>query len=71
MLEDDICTEDSPSEKMARLQDRVILLQRQNTDLTAALAKIVGLELEDGDLEPEYVLQTFRRCRQSRTPSGW
>lgn len=71
VLEDDICTEDSPSEKMARLQDRVILLQRQNTDLTAALAKIVGLELEDGDLEPEYVLQTFRRCRQSRTPSGW
>lgn len=69
--DDDACTEDSPSEKMTRLQERVILLQRQNTDLTAALAKIVGLELEDGDLEPEHVLQTFRRCRQSRTPSGW
>ncbi|KAJ4364220.1 hypothetical protein N0V95_000842 [Ascochyta clinopodiicola] len=71
VLEDDACTEDSPSEKVSRLQDRVILLQRQNTDLTAALAKIVGLELENGDLEPEYVLQTFRRCRHSRTPSGW
>jgi hypothetical protein len=71
VFEDDVLTEDSPADKMARLQERVILLQRQNTDLTAALAKIVGLELEDGDLEPEYVLQTFRRCRQSRTPSGW
>lgn len=69
--DDDGVAEDSLIEKIARLQERVILLQRQNTDLTAALAKIVGLEMENGDFEPEFVLQTFRRCRQSRTPSGW
>ncbi|KAF1929337.1 uncharacterized protein M421DRAFT_419868 [Didymella exigua CBS 183.55] len=63
--------EEGSVEKMMRLQDRVMLLQRQNSALTAALAKVVGLELEDGDLEPEFVLRTFRRCRQSRTPSGW
>lgn len=63
--------EESSAEKMTRLQERVMLLQRQNSSLTAALAKVVGLELEDGDFEPEYVLQTFRRCRHSRTPSGW
>jgi hypothetical protein len=58
-------------EKMIRLQERVVYLQRQNSALTAALAKVVGLEPENGDLEPEYVLQVFRRCRYSRTPSGW
>jgi hypothetical protein len=63
--------EESSAEKMTRLQERVMLLQRQNSSLTAALAKVVGLELEDGDFEPEYVLRTFRRCRHSRTPSGW
>ena len=63
--------EESSADKMTRLQERVMLLQRQNSSLTAALAKVVGLELEDGDFEPEYVLQTFRRCRHSRTPSGW
>ena len=63
--------EESSTEKMMRLQDRVMLLQRQNSALTAALAKVVGLEMEDGDLEPEFVLRTFRRCRGSRTPSGW
>lgn len=63
--------EESSAEKMVRLQERVMLLQRQNSSLTAALAKVVGLELENGDLEPEYVLQTFRQCRYSRTPSGW
>ncbi len=63
--------EESSADKMFRLQERVMLLQRQNSALTAALAKVVGLELENGDLEPEYVLQTFSRCRQSRTPSGW
>lgn len=63
--------EESSAEKMVRLQDRVMLLQRQNSALTAALAKVVGLEMEDGDLEPEFVLRTFRRCRSSRTPSGW
>ncbi|KAF2629721.1 hypothetical protein BU25DRAFT_408989 [Macroventuria anomochaeta] len=63
--------EEGSADKMVRLQERVVLLQRQNSALTAALAKVVGLELEDGDLEPEYVLKSFRRCRHSRTPSGW
>ncbi|KAJ4381249.1 hypothetical protein N0V86_003598 [Didymella sp. IMI 355093] len=63
--------EEGSVEKMMRLQDRVMLLQRQNSALTTALAKVVGLEMEDGDLEPEFVLRTFRRCRSSRTPSGW
>lgn len=63
--------EENSTEKMMRLQDRVMLLQRQNSALTSALAKVVGLEMEDGNLEPDYVLQTFKRCRQSRTPSGW
>lgn len=63
--------EEASAEKMFRLQERVVYLQRQNSALTAALAKVVGLEMENGDLEPEYVLQTFRRCRYSRTPSGW
>jgi hypothetical protein len=63
--------EEGSMEKMIRLQERVVYLQRQNSALTAALAKVVGLEPENGDLEPEYVLQVFRRCRYSRTPSGW
>lgn len=63
--------EEGSADKMVRLQERVMLLQRQNSALTAALAKVVGLELEGGDLEPEHVLKSFRRCRHSRTPSGW
>jgi hypothetical protein len=66
--------EDQSSEVAAnvvRLKERAVLLQRQNTELTEALAKIVGLELENGDLEPEQVLKAFRQCRMSRTPSGW
>jgi hypothetical protein len=56
---------------VVRLKERAVQLQRQNTELTEALARIVGLELENGDLEPEQVLQAFRQCRMSRTPSGW
>ena len=57
------CIEESSISKMARMQARVVLLQRQNTELTEALAKIVGLELEDGDLRSEDVLKAFRQAR--------
>jgi hypothetical protein len=56
---------------VVQLKERAVQLQRQNTELTEALARIVGLELENGDLEPEQVLKAFRQCRMSRTPSGW
>ncbi|KAH7398941.1 hypothetical protein DE146DRAFT_613071 [Phaeosphaeria sp. MPI-PUGE-AT-0046c] len=58
-----IVEEESPANKMSLLEDRVILLQRQNTQLAEALAKIVGLELEDGDLKSEEVLEAFRRLK--------
>jgi hypothetical protein len=58
--------EESSISKMARMQERAMLLQRQNTELTEALAKIVGLELEDGDLKPEDVLRAFRQAKFSR-----
>jgi hypothetical protein len=57
------CIEERSISKMARMQERVVLLQRQNTELTEALAKIVGLELEDGDLMSEDVLKAFRQAR--------
>ncbi|KAH6870278.1 hypothetical protein BKA58DRAFT_173846 [Alternaria rosae] len=58
--------EESWISRMARMQERAMLLQRQNTELTEALAKIVGLELEDGDLKPEDVLRAFRQAKFSR-----
>ncbi|KAJ4369083.1 hypothetical protein N0V83_006166 [Neocucurbitaria cava] len=67
--EDDSIDEESPANKMTQLQSRMVLLQRQNTELTDALAKIVGLELEEGDLKSEDVLRAFRQIRLSRTPS--
>jgi hypothetical protein len=64
-FEDEGVAGDSPVSKMERLQDRVITLQRQNTQLAEALAKIVGLELNDGDLKSEDVLDAFRRIKGS------
>jgi hypothetical protein len=43
------------------MQERVMLLQRQNMELTEALAKIVGLELGGDDLRPENVLKALRQ----------
>jgi hypothetical protein len=65
-LVDDGTDSDHQSDKLARIQERVVLLQRQNTELTEALAKIVGLELEQGDLRPEDVLKAVRRINLSR-----
>jgi hypothetical protein len=64
-FEDEGVAEDSPASKMERLQGRVVTLQRQNTQLAEALAKIVGLELEDGDLKSEDVLDAFRKIKGS------
>ncbi|CAO2651161.1 Nn.00g094580.m01.CDS01 [Neocucurbitaria sp. VM-36] len=66
--EDHDIDEDSPANKMTQLQSKMVLLQRQNTELTDALAKLVGLELEGGDLKSEDVLKAFRQIRISRTP---
>lgn len=55
--------EEVPADKVSLLQDRIVSLQRQNTQLTEALAKIVGLQLEDGDLKCEDVLKAFRQIR--------
>lgn len=59
---------DKADNNMVKIQERVVSLQRQNTELTEALAKIVGLELEEGDLKSEDVLDAFRRIRFFRTP---
>ncbi|KAH7090503.1 hypothetical protein FB567DRAFT_437585 [Paraphoma chrysanthemicola] len=67
--EDEGIEEESPLEKMGRLQDRVVSLQRQNTQLAEALAKIVGLDLKDGDLDSEEVLRAFRQRSESRMSS--
>ncbi|KAF1851849.1 uncharacterized protein K460DRAFT_273815 [Cucurbitaria berberidis CBS 394.84] len=67
--EENSVDKDSPSNKMTQLQSKMVLLQRQNTELTDALAKIVGLEFEGGDLKSEDVLKAFRQIRISQTPS--
>lgn len=67
--EDEGIEEESPSNKMGRLQDKVVSLQRQNTQLAEALAKIIGLELTDGDLKSEDVLKAFRQQKVLRTSS--
>jgi hypothetical protein len=47
--------------KMGVLEERVIQLQRQNTQLAEALAKIAGLQITDGDVRSEEVLKEVRR----------
>ncbi|KAF2787788.1 hypothetical protein K505DRAFT_287296 [Melanomma pulvis-pyrius CBS 109.77] len=51
--------------KMVRLQYKVVLLQRQNTELAEALAKMMGLGMEDEDIETDVVLRTYRQLRFS------
>jgi hypothetical protein len=63
---DEVFEEESSISKMARMQERTMLLQRQNTELTEALAKIVGLELGDGDVKAEDVLKAFRQVQVLR-----
>lgn len=59
---------DDPSAEIMRIQRRVASLQRQNAELTEALAKIVGLEIEEGELRSEDVLKAFNKIRFFRTP---
>jgi hypothetical protein len=61
--------EDSPEHKIIRMEDQMVYLKRQNTQLAEALATIVGLQLEDGDLKSEEVLKAFRQIRDSRVLS--
>ncbi|KAL6710763.1 hypothetical protein ACN47E_007820 [Coniothyrium glycines] len=69
-LDEDIESNGSQAEAMARIRERAILLQRQNTELTEVLAKILGLELDDGDLRAEDVLKAFRQGRHSKVSGG-
>jgi hypothetical protein len=48
---------------MARLQERIRLLQRQNDELTETLAKIMGLKRENGELDSETVLKAWRQIK--------
>lgn len=58
---------DSLSSKVRNLEQKVNALQRQNTQLAEALARIVGFEREDGEVDVEGVLKVYR---QMRTGSG-
>ena len=58
--------EGQPSTRMDHLQNRVALLQRQNTELAEALARMMGLEMEDGNLEADMVLTTYKHLRSAR-----
>lgn len=58
--------EESAASKMARMQEQFVLLQRQNAELREALAKIVGLDLGDGDLNSEEVLKALRQVKFTR-----
>ncbi|KAF2745878.1 hypothetical protein M011DRAFT_527391 [Sporormia fimetaria CBS 119925] len=57
--------------KMLLLQDRVMTLQRQNTELAEALARIVGYEFEDGDLDAGAVLRAYRQIKTGSGDSGY
>jgi hypothetical protein len=64
--QDENLEEESAISKMARMQERVVFLQKQNTALTEALAKIVGLELDGNDMNSEDVLEAFGQVRFSK-----
>jgi hypothetical protein len=59
-----------PLSKTVSSQHRALSLQRQNTELAEALAKMMGLEMEDGHLEADVVLKTYRQLRFSKD-TGW
>jgi hypothetical protein len=63
---DENLEEESTISKMTRMQERVVFLQKQNTALTEALAKIVGLELEGEDMKSQDVLEAFGQVRFSK-----
>jgi hypothetical protein len=57
--------------EVALLKKRVVSLQRQNTALTEALAKIVGFEAEEGDLDSDAVLRAYRQIKTGSGDSGY
>lgn len=57
--------------KVDILQKRVISLQRQNSELAETLARIVGFETEDGDLDAESVLKAYRQIKTGSGDSGY
>ncbi|PSN69131.1 hypothetical protein BS50DRAFT_572298 [Corynespora cassiicola Philippines] len=54
--------EGNAASKMDYLEAIVQSLQGQNTRLTQALAKVVGLDSDHGTLDPEAVLKAFERA---------
>ncbi|KAH8730646.1 hypothetical protein GQ44DRAFT_606806 [Phaeosphaeriaceae sp. PMI808] len=62
-LEDDGIEED----RLDRLQDTVVLLREQNKQLAEALARFVGLKVEDGKLKTEDVLKIARQTEELPT----
>jgi hypothetical protein len=59
-----------PLSKTVSSQHRSLSLQRQNAELAEALARMMGLEMEDGHLEADVVLKTYRQLRFSKD-TGW
>ncbi|KAF1993345.1 hypothetical protein P154DRAFT_568066 [Amniculicola lignicola CBS 123094] len=64
--------EETTAERMARIQRRSISMQRLLAKVTEELARVIGLESEDGeaDLNPQLVLQASRRIRVSWSGVG-
>lgn len=69
--EDEESEDEGAESKVGLLQQRVIELQRLNTELAEALARIVGYEAEDGDLEAGAVLRAYRQIRTGSGDSGF
>jgi hypothetical protein len=53
--------EEDPASRMERLKERVVLLQRQNMRLMASLARIVGMDQNQDELDCETVLRASSR----------
>jgi hypothetical protein len=62
---------DATLTEAAMLKQRVVSLQRQNTALAEALAKIVGFQPEDGDLDSNAVLRAYRQIKTGSGDSGY
>ncbi len=62
MDQDESLRNDSPVDKVTQLENRMILLEQQNNRLTDALAKVLGLSLQEGNLGTEEVLGVFRQA---------
>jgi hypothetical protein len=63
--------DDDTINRLSLLKKRVISLQRENTELVEALARIVGLEAEDGDLDANAVLRAYRQIKTGSGDSGY